>query len=128
MSDGKALAREAFLSAKKLPVEKVPLSEELYGDDGCVYVQSMTGQQRSDYEKKWANRKASKDPGLFRWELLLIAVCDENGNQMLTEADRPAAMQQDANTIETIFDAACRMNGLRERDVVELAGNSEAAQ
>jgi len=125
--DGKALDRETFLAAKKLPIERVELNPELYGEGACVYVRSMTGQARSDYEKRWAKRKASSDPGGFRWDLLRQTMCDENGAAILTEADQAAAMGQDAATIEDIFEAACVMNGLRERDVEDLAGNSEAA-
>lgn len=128
MSDGKALEREVFLAARKLPIKQVPLNESLYGDGAHLYVRSMTGQDRSDYEKRWAGRKASANPGGFRWELLRLTVCNEAGELILEDADRQAAMQQDAGTIEELFSAACVMNGLRDEDVAELAENSEAAQ
>lgn len=128
MSNGKALEREVFLAARKLPIKKVLLNETLYGEGACLYVRSMTGADRSDYEKRWSGRKPAADPGGFRWDLLLRTVSDGNGNLIFKDADRPAAMQQDAGTIEDLFTAACTMNGLRDQDVEELAGNSEAAQ
>jgi hypothetical protein len=121
----KALARDVFLAARKLPLDRVPLDETLYGEGACLYVRSMTGHDRSEYEKRWGGKTAAKNPGAFRWDMLLRTVCDEEGELIFRDADGQLAMEQDAGTIETLFEAACVMNGLRERDVEELAKNSE---
>lgn len=131
MNDGKAavaITREVFLKKRKPKLKRVPLDEEFFGKDACLYVRSMTGQDRSDYEKRWAGRKASKDPGAFRWDMLVRTVCNEQGDLLFSDADGPSVMGQDAGPTEKLFEAGCRLNGLREEDVEELAGNSEAAQ
>jgi hypothetical protein len=127
-SDGKALARDVFLAARKLPFEKVSLDEAMYGKDACLYVRSMTGKDRSEYEKRWMGRNAAKSPGAFRWDLLVRTVCNEEGELIFKEADGQLAMEQDASTIEDLFEAACFLNGLREKDVKDLAKNSESDQ
>ncbi len=123
-----AITRELFLKKRKPRIKKVPLDEESFGKGACLYVRSMTGTARSEYEKRWAGRKASKDPGAFRWDMMVRTVCNEKGELIFTDADGPAVFEQDSGPNEDLFEAGCILNGLRDKDIAELAENSEAAQ
>jgi hypothetical protein len=120
---GKALAKEAFLAADDRKLVRVGLAEA-YGAEACVYVRVMSGKERSEVEKIWAGpKKPSTDPGGFRWDLLVRCVADEEGRTLFEEGDREAVMQKSSATLETLFEAACRENGFRDKDVEELEGN-----
>jgi hypothetical protein len=123
----KNLSKAAFFEADDLPLESVELPSDLYGEDVCLRVRTMTGHERSDLEKRFVGREAADEPGDFRATLLLLCVVDEAGEPFFEPTDREALMGKNAGTLETIFEKACELNGFRDKDVEAMAKNSETS-
>lgn len=123
----KALEVTKFLQAEDRPLEEVPLPE-CYGKGACVYVRRMSGTERSQIEKRWYDKEVSANPGGFRWDVLLRTIVDEEGNALFTADMQADVMGKSAGTLETLFEKACELNGLRKKDVEELEKNSESGQ
>ena len=124
----KAIAAKAFLAADDRPLEKVPLDLALYGEGACVYVRRMSGTERSQIEKQWYDKDVADNPGGFRWDVILRTIVDEAGNALFKSDMQAAVMGKSAGTLETLFEKACELNGLRKKDVEELEKNSESGQ
>ncbi len=124
----KAIGAKAFLLADDRPSESVLLDPRYYGDGACVYVRRMSGKERSDIEKRWYDKEVGQNPGGFRWDVLQRAVVDENGNALFEPGMQADVMGKSAGTLETLFEKACELNGLRSKDIEELEKNSESVQ
>lgn len=120
-----SLSREAFLAAPDRPPVPVPLDEALYGPGACVFLRIMSGTERSEYEKKWAGKDAGKNPGTFRWDLLVRTIVDERGEPLFGAEDEAAVMAKNAGTLEMLFEESGKLNGLRRKDVEDLEKNSQ---
>lgn len=124
----KAFGRAEFLAADDLPLTKVELPAELYGDQAAVYVRSLTGKDRAQLEKRFAKRDPQDAPGEFRATVLILTVTNADGSAMFTEDDRKALMLKNAGVLERIFTVACKVNGFTGKDVEELEKNSETSR
>ena len=63
-----------------------------------------------------------------RARLCLLCLVDENGDRLFQEEDTFPLGGKSAAALDRIFTVAQRLNGLRDQDVDELAGESSAAQ
>ena len=83
----------------------------------------MTATERSEIERRWSDKDAKKDPGLFRADVLCETLKKKDGTPLGTREQICELMSKSAGAIETLFEAACRINGLTKKDVEELEGN-----
>lgn len=127
-NNGESITREAFLDADDRPLVAVPLDEELYGPDARIYVRVFDGHERSALEANWADKETKKNPGGLRWDVLHRTLCDERGRPLFAPEDHQELMGKNAGTLETLFEKACDLNGLRKKDVEELEKNSDDGQ
>ena len=118
----KTITKAAFLEADDLPLTSVKLPK-VYGEDMCLYVRTLRGDEKSVLEKRYMNRNAADDPGDFRGTILILCIVDETGKPVFAEADRNAVMSKSSSTLETLFERACELNGFREKDVEALEKN-----
>ncbi len=118
----RVLSCDEFLEAADLDIVPVPLPGR-YGEDAGFFVRSLDGDARSAIEKQFAKSDPSADPRNFRASILIRCVCREDGSPVFTEAHRDRLMKKAAGTLETLFAAACRVNGFTKSDVEELEKN-----
>jgi hypothetical protein len=118
-----AITFENFLAVDDFARERFDLPEA-YGPGAHLYVKTMTGEERSRLEVEFGRGEAGKDPGAFRWAVLHRTVVDRNGTPFFKPDDRARVMEgKAASTIESMFEFACKLNGLGKKDVEELEGN-----
>jgi len=115
------LDRTQLLKPRQLKREKVPLPE--WGGD--VWVRTMTGAERDDYEQEYldAKKKAGDRVPNLRARLLVRTVCDEQGKPLLSQNDVDELGQQSADVLSKLFTVASRLNGLSKSDAEELEKN-----
>ena len=114
------LTKEQVLS-RKPQVAKVSLP-----GDACVYIRSMTGNQRDTLEARFSN--GTKGYAGVRAQIGVWCICDEGGTRMFADSDIKALGKLDSAFMNAVFQKATDMSGIRDGAVEELAGNSPAAQ
>lgn len=96
-----------------------------------VMVCEMSGHDRTaiDYiVVKGENGEANPKRELFRAMLVVACTCNECGDRMFAASDMDAVGKMPAGLIEPIVDAAIRVNGLSDKEVDVIEGNSETDQ
>lgn len=114
----KELTLNDILGIQDRDTTEVPVEEW----NGCVYVRMLSATERSEIEEFYMTIKdKKKGVGTFRKEVLKRCLVNKDGTPMITdEAVANHLMGKNANAIETIFEAACTLNGFREKDVDTL--------
>ena len=118
----KALSKEAILQQADRKVEMVEVPE--WG--GVVYVRSLTGAERDQFESSIVERNGRDvrtNLRNLRARLVVMAACDENGEPIFSTEDAAALGAKNAAALDRIFSVAQRLSGLRDNDVQELAEN-----
>jgi hypothetical protein len=118
------LGRDTILSAPDLPRETVPVPE--WG--GEVLVRGLTGAERDAFEESCYTGRGKDRRENFanlRARLVALAIIGEDGTRVFAEADVKALGGKSAAGLDRVFAVIQRLNGLRERDVEDLAGNFE---
>jgi hypothetical protein len=118
------LDRDAILAAEDKPNEILEVPE--WG--GSVRIRTMSGEERDAFEEamiqgRGRNRRVNLHN--IRANLTAQVLVDEEGARLFTQADIVLLGQKSARALDRIYDAASRLNGLSEKDVEDLAGNSE---
>lgn len=119
------LTREAILGQADRVVEAVDVPE--WG--GVVYVRSLTGAERDQFEASIVQRNG-KDTRTnlrnLRARLVVLAACDADGQPIFKAEDAAALGAKNAAPLDRLFAAAQRLSGLRDNDVQEMAENFES--
>jgi hypothetical protein len=115
----KTLDKAGLLKAGDLPKEAIALPR----DAGHVWIRSMRADERSELETMHAQLDVATRPWEFRFALLLRTVCDDTGAPMLAADDEDALKALAADTVETMFEAACRLNGFSKAEIDEQEKN-----
>ena len=119
----KVLDKEAFFATDDLPLVPVPLPE-MYGDDVGFYTRTVTGDERSELERRFSGKgEAIKNPGAFRSTILISCIVKEDGEHVFNNEDAPRLMAKNGGTLEILFEAACEENGFTKKDVETIEGN-----
>lgn len=119
-----SLSRDAFLRPAAVEIVEVPAPEM----GGSVYVRGMTARDRSRFETQFqlsSGKSSKKRMQEIRERLVVACLCDADGELLLTEADIEAVGKQPAPVIERIVEAAQAVCGMSNRDVEDIAKNSE---
>ena len=116
--DAKALLDEA----PRLPVQAVPVPEL----NGRVHVREMTVGERDEYEARVVDARQGEDEpsGLVRAALLVRVLCNADG-QCLFAADQTEQLAETlgARVGDRLFEVACRLNGIGQKQVEEREKN-----
>lgn len=125
---GKNLAslKDQILSAEDLKTESVYVPE--WGV--TVYVRSMTGDERDEFESSLYEQKGSsrqRNLEHLRARFCARVMVDENGERLFSDkqSDIDKLGRKSVKALDRIFEVGQRLNGLREEDIEEIAGNSE---
>lgn len=116
------LTRDMILQANDLPTEDVEVPE--WG--GAVRVRTLSGRERDQFEASVVEQHGKRqriDTRDLRAKLVALAVVDERGQRMFTEADVVTLSGKSAAALQRVFDVARRLSGLSDQDVEELEKN-----
>ncbi len=107
-------------------VEKVFV--KAWGD--CVYVRAITAAERDRFEgESFDQGKTNADRiSNVRARLCVLAMCDEAGNRVLTDADAEALGKAPAAAIDPIYEKAQELAGIGDSAVDNAEKNSGAAR
>lgn len=109
--------REDILGMTQMPVREVDLPA--WGDD--VYVRMLPALERDAFEL------SCQDDAMgfrnVRARLVVLAACDASGERIFQDADATALGLTPAIHLDVIFTEAQKLNGMREEDIADLAGN-----
>jgi len=121
------LTRDQILNADDLKYEEIDTPE--WG--GVVRLKVMTGIERDDFEQSVFDMKG-KDTKVnlknFRAKLLVKVIVDEAGKRVFEEADIERLALKNSKVLDRLFNKAQEINGIGQKEVAELTGNSEASQ
>ena len=93
--------------------------------DGSVYVKAMTGIERDKFEN-YVTKKKKNVEGVMAY-LCAIAMCDEDGKPIVTLNQVNDLNKKSVSALTRVFEAASRLNSLTDKDVEDLAKNSDSA-
>lgn len=128
MADKIFLDKASILAQDDLKTEDVQIPE--WGG-AWVRVRTLNASERDHFEASTVQRKGKNvttNLENIRARLCLLCLVDEEGNRLFQEEDTFPLGGKSASALDRIFTVAQRLNGLRDEDVEELAGNSSAAQ
>ena len=124
----KFLNKAEILAIDDLKYEDIEIPE--WGG-AWVRVRSLNASERDHFESSTIvrnGRKVSTNLENIRARLCLLCLIDEEGNRLFDEGDTFPLGGKSASALDRIFTVAQKLNGLRDSDVEELAGESSAAQ
>jgi hypothetical protein len=118
------LGRDAILAAEDLPSDDVEVPQ--WG--GKVRVRSMSGAQRLVYERSCEKlrRKGAFDvDGSMKVIALLVihTAIGGDGKPLFEEQDLKRLLDKNFDAVGIVFEKAALLNGMRKKDVEDLAGN-----
>ena len=122
---GPELSRESILGADDFVIEKVECPEW----NGHVCVRSLTGTERDLFEQSMLDKHGKrKTVANVRSALAARTVCDATGQRLFSDKDIEHLGSKNGAVLDRIFDVAQRLSGLSQKDVEDLAKNSESGQ
>lgn len=122
------LSKAEILAQDDLKYEDIQVPE--WGG-AWVRVRTLNASERDRFEASTVTRKGKNvttNLENIRARLCLLCLVDENGERLFQEEDTFPLGGKSAAALDRIFTVAQRLNGLRDADVEELAGESNAAQ
>lgn len=121
------LTRDQILgAAPELQHEETEIPE--WG--GSVHVWELSGKDMDDYQASIISAGKAGKANLRGARARLVVRCarDEAGNRVLRDEDADTINAGPNSPVQRLFNVAARLNRLTEKDVEELAKNSESAQ
>jgi hypothetical protein len=112
--------RERILAAKDIASEPVHVPE--WGV--TVTVRGLTGSERDRIEALLTDEKGRVDrsrAGDFRATFAAMAIVDEGGRRVFSDADIKALGEKSSTALQRVFDAAVRLSATRPGDVDGIA-------
>lgn len=98
-----------------------------------VRVRGLTGQERDAFEDSMTKVKSngkgvSINSTNFRARFLVLAIVDEEGNRVFTDAEAPILGTKSAAAINRLYDVAARLSGMSAADEAELTAAFPSGQ
>ena len=115
--------RTSILASDDLPRESLECLE--WGQ--TLHVRTLTGVEYDDFQN--AVQQAGKSGGGIdlrglRIKLVLMTLCDENGDLLFDATDEIVLNSKSSKVIDRIFQVSQRLNGLTAEDADEMVKNS----
>ena len=121
-----ALDATTILGIQDTRTEKVYVPEW----NGHVYVRTMTGLERDDWEKYVTDRIGSDKPirGHLNIRAKLCSYClsDKAGARLFNDDQVITLSQKNAKALDIVYEAALKINRLTQSEIEEIEKNSEA--
>lgn len=121
------LTREAILAVQDIRIESVDVPE--WG--GSVLVRALTAAEREIFEVAATSGDAGKrviNWGQFQARLCALAIVDEAGQRVFTDADINALAAKSGAAVTRVFALAQKLAGLGAEDIEEITRNFTATQ
>jgi hypothetical protein len=119
----KNLSRNDILNVDDLKTEKVEVPEW----DGVVWVKTMTGAERDEFDGTLVNVGADgvKRTNLknYRARLVQVSCVDKDGKMLFSPGDIPALGKKSAAGLDRIFVVAARLNAIGSDELKALEKN-----
>ncbi len=120
----KQLSKSEIVSADDLARQVVEVPE--WG--GAVTVVAWSGTQRDAFEAEYSNRPTAARLINVRARIVQRSIIDPTtGELMFTPKEVVELGAKCAIALNRVFEAACKLNGILDADIEELAGNSESS-
>lgn len=113
--------RQKILAARPRALEPLEVPEW----DTTVWIKELTLKERDVFEKQQIIRgedgSMSMDTMGLKARLIILCVCDEDGNQVFSQEDEVAVNELGAAVMEKVFSACQRVNKMRKQDTEEAS-------
>jgi hypothetical protein len=120
--------KKAILEADDLEIREVPIGVKGWPD--LLWVRTLTGAERDAWEagivQPGPGEAKNYNMRNIRARFAALVACDETGQRIFDNDDVPKLGTKSAQALDLLFDAGQKLNGIRDDDLEELAGNSEA--
>lgn len=88
---------------------------------GVFRIQSMTGDERDEFEASLSDRKGRTTLKSFRAKLVGASLVDEDGHKLLANSYEIAKLGEGpVAPLQQVYTAACALNGMSDDDVQSL--------
>lgn len=97
--------------------------------DADLFVRSLSGEERDALEASTLTGvlgpegQALTDMKNFRSKLLVLAICDEQGNRIFASEDTEALGKKNGEALDILFKVAARLSGITREAVKEAEKN-----
>ena len=116
--------RSAIQNADDKPLKPVVCSTwSSNGWDGTIYVRTMTGRERDEFEHAVSKATRKNDNRGLKLRLVLLTCCKETGELLFTDEDIDWLADKSAMELDRLANAALQANGFSEKDVADLEKN-----
>lgn len=116
------LTRDQILEAEDFEFEDV----EVPAWGGTVRVRALSGAERDHFEGSIVEQRGKKtrfNMANLRARLVALAVIDDKGKRLFSNKDVEALGKKNANALNSVFEVAQRLAGLKDEDLEELTEN-----
>lgn len=113
--------RKRLMGANDTKVQPIEVPE--WG--GTYYVRVLSGTAREAFEEALAAEQRMKN---FRIRFLILALCDEQGSPILTDADTGMLGERNSVVLNRVFEQAWEINAFTKAAVDALGEGSPAVQ
>lgn len=121
------LTRDQILSANDITIETVPVPE--WGGEVCV--KTLSGAERDHFEavviREDSDGKQRTDLENIRATLASMAICDDAGRPLFSQADVESLGRKNAAALDRVWTVAQRLSRISQEDIDELKKRSAAA-
>ena len=120
------LSKEQILGVNDITIESVSVPQ--WGGDVCI--RTLSGSERDKFELSLRDPRTGKTTNMadFRARYAAMVICDENGAAIFSASDVAALGKKSAKALDRIMERGQALNGMTEKDVDELVGESEDGQ
>jgi len=120
------LTKEHFWAAsRRLPAEEVSLVDPHGREIGKIRMRGLSADELESYQESIARSKDGKGVSFKRAMSRLVAMCaiNEDGSPFFDKHEAAKLGEAPSWMIMQLFQSACRLSGMTESDVKELAEN-----
>lgn len=123
----KYLNREEILKASDIGFKEIKVPE--WG--GVVRVKGLSGKERDAFETSISiqdGKNVRLNLQNARAKLVALSVVDEENKLLFSSEDVKALGEKSAKALDRVYDVACRLSGLGDREIEGLLKNSALTQ
>lgn len=117
------ITKEKLQCIKDMRIERVDVPEW----DDFVYVRSLTGSERDNFERSMhtgMGEDRRENLANLRARLCVLAICDENGQTILSNGDIDWLGEKNSAALERIWQKIQDLSGFSKKDIEHLEKNS----
>jgi hypothetical protein len=107
------LDRAAIIASAKPRIVTISVPE--WGGDVCL--REITAGQRDQWDAWQIENEGAARYANIRARLLVLTICDEHGVRLFADNDIAVVSGLPAMSIDRLWDASCKLVGLRPEDV-----------